>query len=158
MPDSAQPDLPRPDFPGYDPALAELAGGYREPTGLSAFLGIEVREVGPGTMSCALEARDDLLNPFGTLHGGVISALVDHVLGAVCYPVIATGAWAATTEFKLNLLAPVREGTVGGAGRDRVHVTEHGRGAHRRHQRRPGGGAGPGHGHHQGPPHLSSHT
>jgi len=54
----------------------------------------------------------ELLNPFGTLHRGVVSALVDHVLGAVLYPVIERGRWAATTEFKLNLLNPVRVGTV----------------------------------------------
>jgi 1,4-dihydroxy-2-naphthoyl-CoA hydrolase len=30
----------------------------------------------------------------------------------VCYPVIPKGAWAATTEFKLNLLAPVTGGTL----------------------------------------------
>src|SRR5438874_1680947 len=45
-------------------------------------------------------------------HGGVLSATVDHALGTVCYPVIPRGAWAATTEFKLNLLAPVTEGTL----------------------------------------------
>src|SRR6266576_1760626 len=33
-------------------------------------------------------------------------------LGTVCYPVIPRGAWAATTEFKLNLLAPVSDGTL----------------------------------------------
>ncbi len=101
-----------PDFPDYDPAFADLAVGYREPEGLSAFLGIETLEIGPGRIRCAVEARPDLMNPFGTMHGGVVSALVDHVLGSVCYPVIAKGAWAATTEFKVNLLAPVREGTV----------------------------------------------
>jgi uncharacterized protein (TIGR00369 family) len=46
------------------------------------------------------------------MHGGVIAALCDHVLGTVCYPVIPRGSWAATTEFKLNYLAPVTEGTV----------------------------------------------
>lgn len=46
------------------------------------------------------------------MHGGVASALVDHVLGAVVYPLIPQGAWAATTEFKLNLLAAVSTGTV----------------------------------------------
>ena len=101
-----------PDFPDYDPAFADGATGYREPEGLSAFLGFETLEVGPGRMRCGLEVRPDLMNPFGTMHGGVVSALVDHVLGAVCYPVIAKGAWAATTEFKLNLVAPVREGRV----------------------------------------------
>jgi len=38
--------------------------------------------------------------------------LCDHVLGTVCYPVIPKGAWAATTEFKLNYLAPVTTGTL----------------------------------------------
>ena len=61
-------------------------------------------------MTAEIEVRPDLLNPFGSLHGGVLSALVDHVLGAVLYPLIPRGTWAATTEFKLNLIAPVREG------------------------------------------------
>jgi uncharacterized protein (TIGR00369 family) len=100
------------DFPYFDAELARLAVGYREPQGLTNFLGIEATEITPGRMQCALEVRPDLINPFGTMHGGVVSALVDHVLGAVCIPVIPKGSWAATTEFKLNLLAPVREGTV----------------------------------------------
>jgi uncharacterized protein (TIGR00369 family) len=38
--------------------------------------------------------------------------LVDHVLGTVMYPVIERGKWAATTEFKLNLISAVRGGTL----------------------------------------------
>jgi uncharacterized protein (TIGR00369 family) len=56
--------------------------------------------------------RDESLNPFGNLHGGVLASLCDHVLGTVCYPVIPPGAWAATTEFKLNYLAPVTAGSL----------------------------------------------
>ncbi len=81
-------------------------------TGLPAYLGIRTVAVGPARMVASLEAREELLNPFGTLHGGVVSALVDHVLGAVLYPVIDRGKWAATTEFKVNLLAAVRGGTL----------------------------------------------
>jgi len=80
--------------------------------GLPAYLGIRTTDVGPCTMTATLEVRDELLNPFGSLHGGVLSALVDHVLGAVLYPVIERGRWAATTEFKINLLAAVRGGTL----------------------------------------------
>jgi uncharacterized protein (TIGR00369 family) len=39
-----------------------------------------------------------------------MAALVDHVLGCVLYPLMPRGAWAATTEFKLNYLAPVKSG------------------------------------------------
>lgn len=106
--------LPKPDFPHYDPATAKAIGqqGGGAGGGLPEFLGIETVDVGAGHMVCQLPVRDDLLNAFGTLHGGVVSALTDHVLGAVLYSVIERGAWAATTEFKLNLLAPIRSGTI----------------------------------------------
>lgn len=81
-------------------------------TGLPAYLGVRTVEVGPARMVAELDVRPELLNPFGTAHGGVITALVDHVLGSVLYPVIGRGQWAATTEFKVNLLAPVRGGTL----------------------------------------------
>jgi uncharacterized protein (TIGR00369 family) len=61
-------------------------------------------------MIAELDVRPELLNPFGTAHGGVIAGLVDHVLGTVLYPVIERGRWAATTEFKLNLISAVRGG------------------------------------------------
>jgi len=102
-----------PAFPQFDPTVA--AGLENLPdglTGIPGYLGLRHEEVGPGTLRAALEVRDELKTPFGNLHGGVIAALCDHVLGTVCYPVIPRGAWAATTEFKLNYLAPVTGGTL----------------------------------------------
>ena len=64
-----------------------------------------------GRLVAEMDAREDLLTPFGNLHGGCLSALVDHCLGVVFYPLIPKGAWVATTEFKLNLLKPVSSGT-----------------------------------------------
>src|SRR6478609_364569 len=106
--------MPGPIIPElYNQATADaMRDGDVLVAGLPEYLGIKVIDVGPGTMTASLDVRDDLLNPFGSLHGGVISALVDHVLGAVLYPVIERGRWAATTEFKLNLLAAVREGAL----------------------------------------------
>lgn len=80
--------------------------------GLPEFLGIKFTEAGPGTLTGCIEVRDDLLTPFGNMHGGVLSALCDHMLGSVCYPAMSKGQWAATTEFKVNLTAPVNQGTV----------------------------------------------
>src|SRR5918999_4528557 len=101
------------EFERYDEALAR-AMRYADDrlTGRPAYLGIRTVEVEPGRMVARVELRDELLNPFGTAHGGVMAALVDHVLGSVLYPVIERGAWAATTEFKLNLLAPARAGAL----------------------------------------------
>jgi 1,4-dihydroxy-2-naphthoyl-CoA hydrolase len=100
-----------PDFAQYD---AKTAAGLQGPAGggggLAVFLAIEHVEVGPGTLHARAAVRDDLLTPFRNLHGGVIAALCDHVLGTVLYPVIPRGAWAATTEFKINYLAAVTTG------------------------------------------------
>ena len=97
----------------YDPSVAKRFLEMNEKlTGLPAFLGIRFTEFAPGRLRAELEVRPELLTPFGNMHGGVLSAACDHVLGSVCYPHMKPGWWAATTEFKLNLLAPVREGTV----------------------------------------------
>ncbi|HVX17502.1 MAG TPA: PaaI family thioesterase [Acidimicrobiales bacterium] len=101
------------NFAHYDADLAALISA--EPGGgggLPGYLAIRTTEVGPGTMTAEVDVRPDLLNPFGSVHGGVLAALADHVLGAVLYPVIPRGAWAATTQLNLNFTAPVRDGTL----------------------------------------------
>jgi uncharacterized protein (TIGR00369 family) len=95
---------------------AKIAEGFlranENQTGLPAFLGIHFAAFTPGVLRAELDVRPELLTPFKNMHGGVISALCDHVLGCVCYPHMRRGQWAATTEFKLNLLAPVTTGTL----------------------------------------------
>jgi 1,4-dihydroxy-2-naphthoyl-CoA hydrolase len=99
-----------PAFPQFDPRVAAGLESVADAGGLPGFLGIRHTDIGPGTLTALVPIRAELLTPFGNLHGGVLAALCDHVLGTVCYPVIPRGAWAATTEFKLNYLAPVTEG------------------------------------------------
>jgi uncharacterized protein (TIGR00369 family) len=88
-------------------AMMKMPGG-----GLPDWLGVRFVEFEPGRLVAELPVRTELLTPFGNLHGGVMAALVDHVLGCVLYPLMQRGHWAATTEFKLNYLAPVRTGTL----------------------------------------------
>jgi 1,4-dihydroxy-2-naphthoyl-CoA hydrolase len=100
-----------PTFESFDEHIAQ--GLIKAPlTGLTKFLNAQITALTPGKLTATLEVRDDLLTPFGSLHGGVIAALVDHVLGCVLYPLVPRGAWAATTEFKLNYLAAVRRGSL----------------------------------------------
>jgi uncharacterized protein (TIGR00369 family) len=100
-----------PEFPLYNARTAEgLHGAADAAGGIASYLGIEHVAVSAGTMHARVAVRDDLLTPFKNLHGGVLAALCDHVLGTVCYPVIPRGAWAATTEFKINYLAPITRG------------------------------------------------
>ena len=100
-------------FEHYDARVAErMIAANDAITGLPAYLGIRLLEFGPGFLVAEMAVRDELKTPFGNLHGGVMAGLVDHVLGVVAYPVMRRGQWAATTEFKLNYLAPVSGGTL----------------------------------------------
>ena len=80
--------------------------------GLHRYLGIRLVDFQPGRLRAEMEVHKELLTPFGNIHGGVMAALVDHVLGVVLYPLMEPDQWAATTEFKLNYLAPVKGGTL----------------------------------------------
>ena len=100
-------------FELYDEKVAKgIARGHEKAGGLPGFLGIRIVDYWAGGLRGEVEVRDELLTPFKNLHGGVLAAIVDHMLGTVCYPVMPPGAWAATTEFKLNYLAPITEGTL----------------------------------------------
>lgn len=100
-----------PAFPQFD---ADIAARFIEASnnvpGLPGYLGVRIVELTAGRLVAEMDVRNELLTPFHTLHGGVMAGLVDHTLGCVLYPLMARGQWAATTEFKLNLLAPVTKG------------------------------------------------
>jgi 1,4-dihydroxy-2-naphthoyl-CoA hydrolase len=100
------------EFPTYDGAMAErlLEADNHHAGGLIEMLGVTTVDVGPGRLVCRLPVTERLMNGFGAAHGGVVSALVDHVLGAVCLPVVPPGSWPATAEYKINLLAPAHPG------------------------------------------------
>lgn len=97
----------------FDPRIAEgMLRANEKLTGLPAFLGLRLVAFEPGRLRAEMAVREDLLTPFGSLHGGVLAALCDHLLGCVCYPHMKRGQWAATTEFKLNYLAAVSKGSL----------------------------------------------
>ncbi len=103
--------MTHPSFEHFDEEMA--SGMLRSATGLGGlpdYLAIRHSELSAGRLVAEMEARSELLTPFGILHGGCLSAFVDHCLGFVFYPVIPKGAWVATTEFKLNLIKPVSAG------------------------------------------------
>jgi uncharacterized protein (TIGR00369 family) len=101
-------------LPYDEQVAARFLGPAKGGGGLPEYLGFELSEAGPGFMIGRFAVRPELLTPFGNMHGGVLSAFCDHLLGCVCYPAMKKGQWAATTEFKINLTAPVSKGIVEG--------------------------------------------
>jgi uncharacterized protein (TIGR00369 family) len=97
-------------FETYNAEWVKRVVGARSKRGIDAFLGIVITEAAPGKLTGEMEVTPQLITQFGNMHGGCLSALCDHMLGTVMYPVMPEGFWAATTEFKVNLIAPVSKG------------------------------------------------
>lgn len=99
------------EFEVFNEEFAQRVIGRKGKKGIDAYLGVEVTELTAGRLVAEFEVREELITMIGNMHGGCLSAFVDHCLGVVMYPVMPPGYWAATTEFKINLLKPVSGGT-----------------------------------------------
>ena len=100
----------RPTFDVFDEERAKKMTGFVSRKGIDGFLNIVITSMGPGVMTAEMPVNDAVITVMGNMHGGCLSAFCDHVLGTIMYPVMPPGSWAATTEFKINLLAPVTKG------------------------------------------------
>lgn len=67
-------------------------------------------EGGKSVMACRI--RPILRNSFGTLHGGVMGALVDMSVATAIRSVMPLSLRLTTIEYKVNFLKPVFSGTV----------------------------------------------
>ena len=100
-------------YESFDQSIADLlVKAHDAPSGLPGYLGIHFQELTAGRLIATMTVRDELVTPMGAVHGGVMAGFVDHTLGCVLYPLMKRGQWAATTEFKLNYLRPVKTGTL----------------------------------------------
>jgi uncharacterized protein (TIGR00369 family) len=94
----------------YDHGIAQRMLDYGNGMpGLPAYLGIRLLRFAPGRLSAEADLCAQEQTPSGNVHGGVVAAILDHVTGAVVYPLIPDGHWGATTELKLNYVSPVAQ-------------------------------------------------
>lgn len=80
--------------------------------GFGKLLGMELYERGDGYSRGRLTVRPELLNPHGTLHGGVMYSLADSGMGSAVYSKMAPDESCATIEIQMVYIAAVREGTL----------------------------------------------
>jgi uncharacterized protein (TIGR00369 family) len=94
-------------------------------------LGYDVVEVTSGRVVVAIEPDDNLLNPAGTVHGGLTATLLDSCMGLALQSTLEKGLNQTTLEFKISLVRAITtetgliraEGTVLSRGR-RVGTAE----------------------------------
>jgi acyl-CoA thioesterase len=65
-----------------------------------------------GLSRCLIEVNEKLLNPHGTLHGGVAYSMADTGMGAALYTRMDEGELCATIEIKIVYFKAVTSGTL----------------------------------------------
>jgi acyl-CoA thioesterase len=101
------------DARSYFEHLSKLAPSAGEKTDFwSGLMGLKWLQKGQGSSRCEVEVTPALLNPYGSLSGGVLFAMVDYGMGAALSSLLAEDERSATIEIKLNFLAAVSSGRV----------------------------------------------
>lgn len=75
----------------------------------SQWLGIEVLEAAVGRSVLRMTVRDDMVNGFGTAHGGIVFSLAD---SAFAFAINAGGLLSVAVDCTVNFPAAVRPGDV----------------------------------------------
>ena len=82
---------------------------YKEIVKFDGFLGMKLEVHGPGKITYTLCIRADHLTAPDQCHGGVISAMMDAVLGVTALSLAVSQAnFCSTVEFKMNYLSVAR--------------------------------------------------
>jgi acyl-CoA thioesterase len=77
---------------------------------LRRFLGMDIEDVEPGHAIARLEVSEDLLNPNGVVHGGVLFTMVDTAMGKATMTSLEEGQRCASIEIQMRFLRPVSAG------------------------------------------------
>ncbi len=73
-------------------------------------LSINVKTLDWGRSHMEVEVREKHLQPFGMVHGGVFSSIIDAASFWAVWPQVEEGIGMTTVEMKLNYLAPASDG------------------------------------------------
>ncbi len=85
-------------------------GEIAEPP-FARLLGIELFDVGEGTVSMTLPPQEIHYNPMGCVHGGILTTLLDSVMSAAVHSALPSGKGYLTLSININFLKPVYEHT-----------------------------------------------
>lgn len=77
----------------------------RQPA-MSQLFGARMTAVRPGATEIELEVRPDFLQQQGTVHGGIVGALVDSATGYAALSLMPAGSEVVTVEYKIHFLRP----------------------------------------------------
>ncbi len=87
--------------------LVKMTNGELPLPPLIHTLDFEVSSIQPGRAEFTFHPQEFHYNPLGTVHGGVITAILDSALGCTLHSLLPAGAGYTTVEIKVNFLKAI---------------------------------------------------
>jgi uncharacterized protein (TIGR00369 family) len=88
-----------------------IAAGELPPPPVARLLGCdEIESVEEGRVVFLMPPVEEHLNPLGTVHGGVLTTLLDSAMGCAVHTTLPAGVMYTTLELKVNFVRPALPG------------------------------------------------
>jgi uncharacterized protein (TIGR00369 family) len=97
-------------LPGLE-ILHRIASGLIPGPPAAALLGFEPTYVLPGRVAFAYEPREEHYNTLGAVHGGILTTVLDTVMGCAVHSKLDAGVAPVTIELKTSFVHPVTLGS-----------------------------------------------
>jgi uncharacterized protein (TIGR00369 family) len=95
---------------GLDCIRALVSGKLPLPP-VASLVGLHLTDVSEGHVAGTLEPAEYQYNPLGTVHGGILTTLMDSVMSCAVHTLLPAGVGYSTVEVKANFVRPVRVDT-----------------------------------------------
>lgn len=90
--------------------LQAMVDGMIPPPPIAVLMGFGVTEVAPGRVVFTCTPDESVYNPIGTVHGGLVCALLDSVCGCAVQSTLPLGQAYTSVEIKVSFLRAVHAG------------------------------------------------
>jgi len=87
--------------------LHRISSGLTPGPPAAALVGFEPTYVMPGRVVFAYEPREEHYNTLGAVHGGIVTTVLDTVMGCAIHSTLDAGSAPVTIELKTSFVRPV---------------------------------------------------
>lgn len=86
--------------------MRAIAGGELPAPPVARLLGFDIDRVDEGNVVFSMDPLEAHQNPLGSVHGGIITTLLDSAMGCAVHTTLPPGGMYTTLELKVNFLRP----------------------------------------------------
>ncbi|TWD89609.1 acyl-CoA thioesterase [Neobacillus bataviensis] len=97
--------------------LRQIEEKLMENNNFRKLIGVKIEDISEGFAILSLPIRDDLLQSGKVVHGGVLSVLMDSVIGTAVRSVLETDEYSVTAEMNINYFRPAIKGKIFAEGK-----------------------------------------